>query len=277
MYSLFILKLIKPIISLPLIRNYFFEFYKKFIKNRPSLDNAATISKTNGGLTLKLSVKDWIQANLFFLGKYEYSEMLVLAKLLKKDDTFIDLGANIGLYSLTASKIVGLSGQVISFEPFAKNYNRLIENLKLNSQFTANVMPVKKAVGNSDKDLILYSNEDDSNLGMVSTKEREHTHKEVVKSVTLDSYIENGNTQKVSLIKIDIEGHEKEALKGMEKTILKFKPSFIIEILEGESKDYFNEFFKSRDYKMYFINDTGELSETNINKRRHNYVFVHEE
>ncbi len=276
MSNTFLIKISKSIISLPFFRNYFASFYRKLIASNSSLNEVQVVSETRDGLKFNLYIKDWIQANLFFLGHYEQAELRLLKSILKEGDTFIDLGTNIGLYSLTASKIVGQKGRVISFEPFGKNYDTFIHNLELNHLSNTNVVPEKKAVGKSDSTLMLYSNSSDSNMGMVSTKERTHTHKESVESVSLDTYLKKNKINKVDLIKIDIEGHEKDALIGMAGTTKDIKPSFIIEILEGEDKQFFIDFFNSQGYTRYFITNDGQLSSVNTNLRRHNYVFINE-
>ncbi len=277
MSNTFLIKFYKSIISLPFFINYFSSFYQKIIASDSSLDDVQVVAETKGGLTLNLHIKDWIQANLFFLGHYEQAELRLLKTTLKEGGTFIDLGANIGLYSLTASRIVGQHGRIISFEPFSKNYNKFIQNLELNKLNNTNVVPEKKAVGKYNSTLTLYSNSSDSNMGMASTKERLHTDKETVESVSIDTYLKDKGISKVDLIKIDIEGHEKDALMGMEETIKNMKPSFIIEILEGEDKQFFINFFKSKGYNRYFITNEGKLSNENTNVRRHNYVFINEQ
>lgn len=272
--TLFLIRIYRSIISLPFIRNYFTFFYRKFIACNSNFNEVQVVSETRDGLKLNLFIKDWIQANLFFLGHYENAELLFLKSILKEGDTFIDLGTNIGLFSLTASKIVGNKGIVISFEPFSKNYDTFIYNIELNHLKDFNIVPEKKAIGKSDSTLTLYSNSHDSNMGMVSTRKRTHTHKESVESTKLDTYLEEKEINRVDLIKIDIEGHEKEALVGMVNTIKKFHPSFILEILEGADEQYFSAFFNALGYIRYFINDDGQLCSLNTNLRRRNYVFI---
>ena len=81
---------------------------------------------------LEVKLDDWIQENLFFLGKYEEAELKVVQNILHEGATFVDIGANIGLFSLVASRKVKDQGKVISFEPFPENFNHLEKHLQLN-------------------------------------------------------------------------------------------------------------------------------------------------
>jgi hypothetical protein len=65
-------------------------------------------------------------ANNIFLGDYEKAELGTLNLFLKQDSLFIDIGANFGLYTLNASKIIGKDGGIISFEPFSVILRRLM-------------------------------------------------------------------------------------------------------------------------------------------------------
>ena len=76
--------------------------------------------------------KDSILSRLIYDG-FEKDEINYMSSVLEKGDIFIDVGANIGLFSLIASKKVGNDGLVISFEPSPTTYKRFIENIELNS------------------------------------------------------------------------------------------------------------------------------------------------
>src|SRR5690606_19004116 len=76
--------------------------------------------------------KDSILSRLIYDG-FEKEETLYLSSILKEGDIFIDVGTNIGVFSLTASKIVGDRGLVICFEPSPIIFQRLIENVRLNN------------------------------------------------------------------------------------------------------------------------------------------------
>ncbi|MEZ4937996.1 MAG: FkbM family methyltransferase [Crocinitomicaceae bacterium] len=223
---------------------------------------------------LEVKLDDWIQENLFFLGKYEEAELKVIQNILKEGDTFIDVGANIGLFSLVASRHVGITGKVISFEPFPENFNHLEKHLQLNQ--IKNVQAENKAVGDEIGQIHLYHNPDDKNLGMVSTTASENSQKIDVELITLDHYFQQNPNPSIQMIKIDIEGHEYPALRGMQATLEKYKPVLLVEIIEQE--DQSNEqnilqFLSDLGYEKFFIDDEGELQSCPKNMLRRNYIF----
>lgn len=227
-------------------------------------------------LQLILHIEDWIQQNIYFLGEYEKPELKTIQLFLKKDSTFIDLGANFGLYTLNASRLIGKKGNIISFEPFSKNYKSLMDNITINN--LQNVQTEKLAIGEKNGNINLYYDERENNLGMVSTKNIENSSKEQVKIVSIDSYLQNKYLSHIDLIKIDIEGFEYSALKGMRATLIRYKPTILIEILNEEEPNTntrkIHTLLNDLNYSKYFIDDNGNLSKSEINSNRFNYIFT---
>jgi FkbM family methyltransferase len=132
----------------------------------------------------------------------------VFKKLVKSDMVVIDVGANIGYYSLLASKLVGDKGEVIAFEPERDNFDRLFGNCLLNR--IENVFVSNMAVSDQKGQSVLY----------VSNRESgEHTlvpnpkfAKRKVQTVALDSLF--SHYHHVDIVKSDTEGHEIEVLAG---------------------------------------------------------------
>lgn len=224
------------------------------------------------GIILELRLDDWIQENIYFIRNYEKAELTIFKNVLKKEDLFIDIGANFGLYSLIASKIVSDEGSVICFEPFSTNYNVLKKNVALNN--ISNIKLENKAVGEVNTKTNIYYNDVEKNLGMATLIYNENSRKEEVEIISLDSYVELNSINRINVIKIDVEGFEYNVLKGMENTLRKYKPTLFIEILEDENKLIDNYLFELG-YQKHFINDNGGLSEINQNQKRLNYVFKH--
>ena len=169
-----------------------------------------------------------LQQQVYFLGEYEKAETDYLYHVLKPGDTFIDIGANIGLFSLNASKIVGNSGKVYSFEAFKPNYIQFKKHIAQNK--IQNIKAENKAVSNDSTPIEIRYNDSQNNIGMASAFLEEFTITEKVEAVTLDQYLSENSLEKVDLIKIDIEGGEYNALLGMAETLAKYKPQIIIEM-----------------------------------------------
>jgi len=133
----------------------------------------------------------------------------------------VDIGANIGVYTVLAAEKVGERGRVIAIEPEPKNYKLLLENIKLNK--FQNVTPVNTALSDHQGWEKLYlSSSDSGGHSLIFPEDRNSYTSVQVK--TLDELLEELDIKKIDLIKIDTEGAEIPILKGAEKT-LKINPN----------------------------------------------------
>lgn len=188
------------------------------------------------GAPVKIYPKGQIAFGIF-TNQFEKEEIELFQKIIKPGMTVVDAGANIGLYSLIASQLVGPKGHVFSFEPSNETFMRLSENIKLNS-FT-NLTPINKGLGDiinqklilrqdegyDDAERYIFPNntEPDIALENVNTIKSE----EEIEIDTLDNCLESMNITKVDFMKIDTEGYEYYVLQGATE-ILKNNPEIII-------------------------------------------------
>ena len=153
-----------------------------------------------------------------------------------KNKNIIDAGGYIGDSAIVFSDYTDKN--VYSFEPFLQNYNLMLKTIELNKK--NNIIPVNMALGDSNKELSLYSN-GDLNMGLSIDRNSEQSDinciENKVKMVTLDSYVKENNIE-VGLIKTDLEGFEQPFLKGAIETIKEQKPVLIISIYHNYS-DFF--------------------------------------
>ena len=153
-----------------------------------------------------------------------------------KNKNIIDAGAYIGDSAILFSDYTDKN--VYSFEPFLHHYNMMLKTIELNKK--NNIIPVNMALGDSNKELSLYSN-GDLNMGLSIDRNSEQSDinciENKVKMVTLDSYVKENNIE-VGLIKTDLEGFEQSFLKGAIETIKEQKPVLIISIYHNYS-DFF--------------------------------------
>ena len=171
---------------------------------------------------------------------FEHSSLEILCQYLKPGSHFIDIGANIGLYSLVASKIVGNSGKIYSFEPNIQTFSILKRNANLNG--CLNIIAVNYAVGNLNRDTFLSVNEKDA---FAYVKEQPDDHTTEVKMIMSDQFVVENNITKIDFIKVDIEGAELLFFEGAKKTLRNFKPKIIFEAYEP--------FCKRFNYSIYDI------------------------
>lgn len=150
-------------------------------------------------------------------GPYEWGDVR-----LSKDDTVIDCGANIGVFTLLAAY---RGSMVYSFEPIAGARKILRENLHLNPELEKRVKIIPKAVGMecSSADFTVL---EDTYVGS-SMVLNQTGRVETSQVTTIDDFAEE-NGLKIDFIKADIEGAERQMLKGASNTLLRDKPKLSV-------------------------------------------------
>lgn len=154
------------------------------------------------------------QSYVLFSGWEELTTRM-FKKIVKEGDVVVDLGANIGYFTLLAARLVGKKGKVYAFEPEPINYSLLLKNISLNGY--DNVVAMQKAVSNTTGKIAFYLSSMDTGA---HTMYQSHETREFieVESVTLDEFFKD-KIHPIDVIKMDIEGAEIAALSGMERTI----------------------------------------------------------
>ncbi|OCA80282.1 hypothetical protein BBH99_15965 [Chryseobacterium contaminans] len=218
----------KIILSIPFFRQKYFTFHKYIFNPYHLFIGVKKNVIYRDTIQLNLDLGDWIQQQLYFTGDYEKNEIDYLYSVLQDGGFFIDIGGNIGVFSLNASKIVGKEGRVYAFEAFKPNYEKFSQHLSIN-RFN-NVILEHLAVADKNDYIEILYNENYGNVGMASSYLENFTAKEKVKSIILDDYVRNQQIPRIDLIKIDIEGGEFAALLGMQEILTHYKPKIIIEI-----------------------------------------------
>lgn len=137
-------------------------------------------------------------------------------------DNIIDVGSNIGYFSLDSLSRVGTNGKIYAFEPIDYMCSIIESSLEFNGRDRVEI--IKKALGDSDCQISLNFSE--HNFGGASATIDGSPYS--MSQVKLDTFVTENNLAKVSLIKMDIEGMEPKALLGAAETIKKFKPKLAI-------------------------------------------------
>jgi FkbM family methyltransferase len=156
---------------------------------------------------------------LYFYGTYEAGTLSIMKNCLRPNDTFLDVGANIGLMSLYASFLVGDKGKIYSFEPEPKIFSIFLQNISLNQR--ENIIPLNIALGESKGEGNLYLNPD---FGCGSTSLIEPKYKSSQNCIktqieSMDEVISIYKISGIKMVKIDTEGYEALILKGAEKLL----------------------------------------------------------
>lgn len=172
-----------------------------------------------------------------------------------KEGTFIDVGANIGKYTLILGNRLKNMGKVISIEPEKRNFSVLKKNVEINK--LNNIILKNVALSNKNGVVKLYLNK---NPGRHSIK-RVTENTTLVRAVRLDDLVKKYKITDVNLIKIDVETAEVEVLKGAINTIKKHSPNMIIEILNQDNFRKVRDILKGYKFKKiskidyYFYKD----------------------
>ena len=145
-----------------------------------------------------------------FKNKSDVSEIDLLKKLIKPGDHVLDIGSNIGFYAKILSELVGSNGKVFCFEPDATNF----KHLKNNAGQLKNIVLFNNAVSDK-KDVIKVYRSKLINVDHRTYPINNYDSIEEINGVSIDSLIEEKIIPKVDLIKIDIQGYELFAFKGM--------------------------------------------------------------
>jgi FkbM family methyltransferase len=150
---------------------------------------------------------------------YEPLETDLLKKNLKVGQTFVDVGANIGYYTLLAARLLGPKGKVYAFEPDPDNFRLLQKNVAANGY--SNVTLVNKALSNKEGTVKLYRSQ--SNRGDHRIYDSHDGRPSVeIKTMTLDRFFLNRD-KVIHFIKMDVQGAEAAALSSMKGLVLKNK------------------------------------------------------
>lgn len=146
-----------------------------------------------------------------FCGLHEFKEMALLLHILRPEDLFIDVGANIGSYTMLASKAIG--ADTICFEPSPNTFKRLVKNIKLNN-IEGKVVAKNIAVGDQIGSIHFSKGKNAANHIVL---EGEDEDKISVPVSTLDSEIDLYPL----FLKVDVEGFEGQVIEGAHKTLNK--------------------------------------------------------
>jgi FkbM family methyltransferase len=167
------------------------------------------------------------------LGVYRYgyrdSDVDLVGRLLSPGDVFVDGGANVGLFTLAAAIRVGSTGKVVAFEPGRAVRLRLLENVVLNGLSQVEVIPsaLSDRVGQASFRVFDKSGAGLNHLAPIAD---EAGDLETVGLTTLDAALIPHDRDRLTVIKLDLEGAEHAALVGAEMTLRLRHPDLLLEV-----------------------------------------------
>jgi FkbM family methyltransferase len=166
----------------------------------------------------------------FILGIYEPGCTEVLRKCAKEGSLCVDVGANLGYFSIFMSRLIGERGQVIAFEPMPDTVKMLRENVQAND--LRNVTVVAAAASDESGPVEFFSEPSQSmtkTASMLNDRFQGISQTTIVSSIRLDDYFA-GAARLPDFIKIDVEGAEEAVLNGARDTLARASPALVVEI-----------------------------------------------
>jgi len=183
-------------------------------------------------------VNEDVGCRVYCYGDFEKDETALIGHLIREKDICMDIGANIGYYTLLmASK--AKKGKVHAFEPILRNYHLMCSSILMNG--FENVVPNCCAIGNVDGSLDFSVADDSAYSSFVDTGWKSIVKRVKVPVKTLDTYCAEHFIDKVDIIKVDVEGAEKLVLEGAQNILrdTKRKPRIImLELYEPIQQRY---------------------------------------
>jgi FkbM family methyltransferase len=217
------------------------------------------VVRLDKGFAMKLDLADPEQLKVYFYGHYhERYEADLVQRLLSGDDVFWDVGANVGYFTLVAATALANRGQIVAFEPGKNAYERLTENIALNSYENIQTFPVAVTDGEGEAVLHLAGDIADSSANLYQAA---HTQagQEVCRTVALDHFLEAEGLRPPDLIKLDAEGAELAVLQGAQGLLAASPPLWLMEMEEknlvaaGASKAAVAHFLTGWGYRAAFL------------------------
>lgn len=229
--------------GMPRIRSTFQAIYNHIIPDRKLL-----IDVYDQKMYVSLRARHYIQ------GIFERGTTEVFRRVVKNGMTVVDVGANIGYYTIIAACLVGQEGTVFSFEPHPGNYEKLRENVEVNGY--TNCYLVNKTISDKREMTKFYLHSDSGRSSLLHTEDERNWLE--VETIALDEFFE---AEKVipDIIKMDIEGAEPLALNGM-KIFIEECEGLILFIEYAYNQEYIFRFLDERGFELYFIRVNGELT-----------------
>lgn len=225
------------------------------------------LTECKNGVLLELHINS--SMDLAYLRDDSESFDVIESELMKlnEGDVFVDIGANIGYLTILASKRVGASGHVYSYEPSEREYSRLLRNLAVNK--TSNVHASRLALSNFTGQVALWVSEEHTGLNRILSPGANVAGDVSVPVSRLDELL---YLPEIKLIKIDVEGAEFLVLEGMtalfnrtaiDSIVVEITPDFLRRY--GHTKAHIYEFMRNQGFEPQVNSDRWQYDEIFLN------------
>lgn len=236
-------------------------FFLNLLENAKALGFSGTCILPFG-VRMHCHASDIIQRYLMVFGVWEPNISQVFKNALGPGDVAIDIGANIGYYTLLSSRLVGPEGKVFAMEASPSTFQALSRNIKQNGISNVEALHVAIDDGTRESIRIYFGDPDNSGIATVLAEEGRQVEAEVF-CASLDSLIPEEIIPKIRLIKIDVEGFEVPVVQGMTRILAKAsqRMQVLVEVAPermkqgGYDAQKIFEIFRSQGFTAYTINN----------------------
>ena len=214
------------------------------------------------GFRLRLEFSDVSAPHIYF-GYYEQEEASLVCKLVRPGVTALDVGANIGYFTLLIASRAGPQGKVHAFEPNPSMFKRLTENVLLNPEFTdGRVMLHQIALGVDAGEAEFFCPiVGHEGVGGLKDTERAPLSNIIRTPVqTLDGFVRDERIDRIDFIKMDVEGGELDVLRGGDRALAILRPTILFEACELNTTAYGYRVFEILNYleqRNYIVTQAG--------------------
>lgn len=198
-------------------------------------------------LKIQLRYSETLGRAVLLYGGFETAEIEFLRNKISNGDTVLDVGANIGIFSIAFADAVGPEGKVLALEPHPQNLKRLKNNLELNHFQNVQIFPV--AAGQLNDEVELHLADDLAYASTIAViRQRGNDQVMTISMRKLDEIWQQVGSPPVTILKIDVEGGELEVLKGAEKLLKVCQPLIMAEANTQKYLDNLKSWLLPRGY-----------------------------
>jgi FkbM family methyltransferase len=219
-----------------------------------------------GEAKIALRYRETLGLSSLLYGTFEFAELEFVRRYLRTGDDVMDIGANVGIFSVLMGVTLGQSGRVFAFEPAPGNVVRLRKNLKQNGLDRAQLFDC--AVGEADGWMTLHLATDPAYPSLVEVQAGLADGTGVPVQVRrLDTVWEEAGRPCIAFVKIDVEGSEPGVIRGAGRMIEECRPTILIEANSKAELDSIRTLLDPYGYQMKRPEGFA----------MHNYIFFHPE
>jgi FkbM family methyltransferase len=237
--------------SIGLIKNYFQFLYLKLSGTLFSTRQSSQMLLVKLRNGLKYFVRPRTNDSGILLEFWLESPYTPEGMMIRSDDVVVDIGANIGVFSIFASQRA-MDGKVYAFEPMPDNFSVLQKNVEVNAR--ENVVCLQKAIDKCTGERKFYVSDDTAWHSFYSSYLPNIKSDIVVPTITLDDVIREFAIKKIDFLKIDCEGAEYDILFNCSESVFDLVDKISMEchpITDNHNRDEIKAFLESKNYSVY--------------------------